>query len=224
MELWGHLVVFAQIVLINLLLSGDNAVVIAMAGRRLPPAQRRRAVWWGAAAAVLLRCALTVLAALLLDIPYLQTAGALLLLVIAFKLLTDHKEETSSGAGASTLAGAVWTIVTADFIMSLDNVLAVAAVAGEDTALLLIGIAMSIPIIIWGSSFIMHLLDRYPMLLYVGGALLGYAACEMALKDRGLAPLLANVGENGIRALPFATVAVLLIAALWMKRRARATA
>ncbi|MDG0793252.1 TerC family protein [Cohnella ginsengisoli] len=221
MELWGQLVVFSQIVLINLLLSGDNAVVIAMAGRRLPPAQRRRAVWWGAAAAVLLRCMLTVLAALLLDIPYLQTAGAVLLFVIAFKLLTDHKEEVSAGTGASTLAGAVWTIVVADFVMSLDNVLAVAAVAGEDTALLLIGIAMSIPIIIWGSSFIMHLLDRYPFLLYAGGALLAYAACEMALKDKGLAPLISLMSESGVHALPFAAAAALLSAALWTKRRSR---
>lgn len=224
MELWGQLIVFAQIVLINLLLSGDNAVVIAMAGRRLPPAQRRRAVWWGAAAAVLLRCALTVLAALLLDVPYLQTVGAVLLFVIALKLLTDHKEEADVHAGSSTLAGAVWTIVAADFVMSLDNVLAVAAVAGEDTALLLIGIAMSIPIIIWGSSFIMHLLDRYPFLVYAGGALLGYAACEMALKDRGLAPLLAGIGEGAVEALPYAVVAVLLVLALWIKRRSRVEA
>ncbi|MEK0313045.1 TerC family protein [Cohnella sp. 56] len=218
-ELWGQFVIFVQIVLINLLLSGDNAVVIAMAGRRLPPAQRRRAVWWGAAAAVLLRCGLTVLAALLLDIPYLQTIGAVLLLAIAYKLLGDQKEETSDHAGSATLAGAVWTIVAADFVMSLDNVLAVAAVAGEDTGLLLIGIAMSIPIIIWGSSFIIHLLDRYPLLVYAGGALLGYAAIEMALGDRGLAPLLAGFSESALKALPYAAVAVLLLASLWRRRR-----
>lgn len=218
-ELWGQFVIFVQIVLINLLLSGDNAVVIAMAGRRLPPAQRRRAVWWGAAAAVLLRCGLTVLAALLLDIPYLQTIGAVLLLAIAYKLLGDQKEETSDHTGSATLAGAVWTIVAADFVMSLDNVLAVAAVAGEDTGLLLIGIAMSIPIIIWGSSFIIHLLDRYPLLIYAGGALLGYAAIEMALGDRGLAPLLAGLSESALKALPYVAVAVLLLASLWRRRR-----
>lgn len=220
-ELWGQLVIFAQIVLINLLLSGDNAVVIAMAGRRLPAAQRRRAVWWGAAAAVLLRCALTVLAALLLDIPYLQTIGAALLFVIAYKLLSEQKEETSQGAGSSTLMGAVWTIVAADFVMSLDNVLAVAAVAKDDTALLLIGIAMSIPIIIWGSSFIIHLLDRYPALVYAGGALLAYAACEMALGDRGLAPLLAALNEGALKALPYAAAGLLLLAALRGRRRGR---
>ncbi|MBB6675588.1 TerC family protein [Cohnella nanjingensis] len=221
MGFWENAVVFAQIVLINLLLSGDNAIVIAMAGRRLPPGQRQAAVWWGAAAAVLLRCVLTVGAVALLDIPFLQTVGAILLLGIALKLLLDQKDQHGETRAASTLAGAVWTIVVADFVMSLDNVLAVAAVADGDIALLVIGIAMSIPIIIWGSSFIMRLLDRFPFLAYVGGALLGYASGEMLLKDRGLAPLLSRLDADAHRALPFALVALLLAAALWMRRRGR---
>ncbi|MCC3372828.1 TerC family protein [Cohnella sp. REN36] len=217
MEFWENTVVFAQIVLINLLLSGDNAIVIALAGRRLPPGQRQAAVWWGAAAAVVLRCALTIVAVALLNIPYLQTAGAFLLLGIALKLLLDQKGGHETRA-ASTLAGAVWTIVVADFVMSLDNVLAVAAVADGDIVLLVIGIAMSIPIIIWGSSFIMRLLDRFPFLVYIGGALLAYAAGEMLLKDRGLAPLLERLNADAHRALPFAVVALLLALALWMRR------
>jgi YjbE family integral membrane protein len=144
------LIVFLEIVMINLLLSGDNAIVIAMAGRKLPMHQRRNAVWWGALAAIVLRCVLTLGAIKLLHVPFLQTAGAVLLLIIAFQLLLDNKETTANTHAASTLAGAVWTIVVADFVMSLDNVLAVAAVANGDTAMLIIGIAMSIPIIIWG--------------------------------------------------------------------------
>jgi len=214
--------IFLEIVMINLLLSGDNAVVIAMAGRKLPPHQRRRAVWWGAAAAIVLRCGLTLGAIALLNIPFLQTAGAALLFMIAFQLLLDDKEKTSHARPAGTLAGAVWTIVVADFVMSLDNVLAVAAVAKGDTAMLLIGIAMSIPIIIWGSSFIMRLLDRLPWLLYLGGGLLGYTAAEMALGDPGWRTYRHLLTPDGEKLFPIMAVALLLVLALWKRRKAHA--
>lgn len=213
--------VFAEIVLINLLLSGDNAIVIAMAARRLSPGQRQAAVWWGTAAAVLLRCGLTLAAVKLLGVPYVQTAGALLLFGIALKLLTDNREEPEAEmrSARTTIAGAVWTIVMADFVMSLDNVLAVAAVARGDAALLLIGIAMSIPIIIWGSSFIMRVLDRLPFLAYIGGGLLAYAAGEMLVQDPGWERLLPNAAAKFIEGAPYAAVALLVAAALLLRRR-----
>jgi len=188
------LLVFMQIVLINMLLSGDNAVVIAMASNGLPSAQRKKAVWWGSAAAVLLRCILTVMAVALLQIPYLQATGALLLGIIAVKLFRDAfngEEAELPGSGNSrkrsvSLMAAVRTIVAADFIMSLDNVLAIAAIADGEPVLLILGIVASIPIIIWGSHFVGALLRKFPPLVYVGAALLGYAAGEMLVSDPGL--------------------------------------
>jgi YjbE family integral membrane protein len=215
------LFVFMEIVMINLLLSGDNAIVIAMAGRRLPAHQRRRAVWWGAAAAIGLRVLLTLGAITLLHVPFLQTAGAVLLFVIALQLLLDSKEKTEHTPAATTLAGAVWTIVVADFVMSLDNVLAVAAVANGDTALLIIGIVMSIPIIIWGSSFIMRVLDRLPGLLYLGGGLLAYTAAEMILSDPGIKRFSHLLRPEAEKIFPFLAVSVILVAALWMRRRSK---
>ncbi|BBI34704.1 TerC family protein [Cohnella abietis] len=213
------LLVFLEIIMINLLLSGDNAIVIAMAGRRLPPNQRRRAVWWGAIFAIVLRCVLTLGAIKLLHIPFLQTAGAILLFVIALQLLLDNKEKSHDNKAASTLAGAVWTIVVADFVMSLDNVLAVAAIAGGDTAMLIIGIVMSIPIIIWGSSFIIRVLDRFPGLLYLGGGLLGYTASEMMLGDAGLKKYIHMLPSEFDRLFPIIMVMLLLVAALILRRR-----
>lgn len=214
--------VFLEIVMINLLLSGDNAIVIAMAGRRLPAAQRRKAVWWGAVAAILLRCILTLGALTLLHIPFLQTAGAVLLLVIALQLLLDNREHTTATQAATTLAGAVWTIVVADFVMSLDNVLAVAAIAGGDTVMLIIGIVMSIPIIIWGSSVIMRLLDRLPGLVYIGGGLLGYTAAEMILSDPGLKRYSHMLPTEIDKLFPLLTVVALLLLALILRRSSRA--
>ncbi len=219
MELLDRLVVFTEIALINLLLSGDNAIVIAMAARRLPHRQRRSAVWWGTGAAVLLRCILTLGAIALLRIPFLQSAGALLLLLIAFKLIAERNETESHSPAATTLAGAVWTIVTADFVMSLDNVLAVAAVADGDIPLLLMGIAMSIPIIIWGSSFIMRLLDKLPELAYAGGALLAYTAGKMMLHDNGLMQYVPASAAEIPKALPYLFAAVLLLTALVNRKR-----
>ncbi|WP_123039838.1 TerC family protein [Cohnella candidum] len=218
MELLDRLFVFLEITLINLLLSGDNAVVIALAARRLPLPQRRKAVWWGAAAAVLLRCVLTLGAVAMLGVPFLQTAGALLLFGIALKLMLERGGHDTRTPSASSLAGAVWTIVAADFVMSLDNVLAVAAVADGDVAMLVIGIVMSIPIIIWGSSFIMRLLDRLPGLTYAGGALLAYTAGEMMLHDEGLARLIPAFAGEGQKSLPYVAAAVLLGAALVIRR------
>ncbi|WP_183084671.1 TerC family protein [Paenibacillus sp. RUD330] len=194
-----NLWIFLQIIMINILLSGDNAVVIAMASRQLPSQQRKRAVWWGSFAAVGLRCLLTLAAISLLKLPYLQAAGSVLLVWIAVKLLHDAEAGRRPGtsgarpAVAATLAGAVWTIVTADFIMSLDNVLAVAAVADGEPVLMMLGIILSIPMIIWGSHVLGKLLARYPSLVYAGSGLLGYAAGEMLVSDPGLHGAFARI-------------------------------
>jgi YjbE family integral membrane protein len=214
------LLVFLEIVMINLLLSGDNAIVIAMAGRKLPIHQRRKAVWWGAVAAIVLRCVLTLGAIALLHIPFLQTAGAIMLFVIALQLLMDDRNSSShDNVAANTLFGAVWTIVVADFVMSLDNVLAVAAVSNGDTVMLIIGIVMSIPIIIWGSSFIMRMLDRLPWLVYLGGGLLGYTAAEMMLGDPGLKRFVHILPESLEKTFPFVAIIVLLLLALTLRKR-----
>jgi YjbE family integral membrane protein len=215
--------VFVEIVFINMLLSGDNAVVIALASQQLPPKQRKKAVWWGAAAAVALRCLLTLIALTLLEVPYLQAVGAVLLFMIAVKLVKDaasHRSEDAQSVGrVSSLAGAVRTIVAADFIMSLDNVLAIAAVAEGEPVLILLGIAISIPMIIWGSQMLSSLLHRFPTLVYLGGGLLGYAAGEMLMND----PALEKVGFSGMstlhQAVPILFIPLVIIIALLRLRR-----
>ncbi|WP_055107444.1 TerC family protein [Paenibacillus ihumii] len=180
-----HLLLLSEILIINLVLSGDNAVVIAMASKNLPLHQRKQAVWWGAFGAVLMRCVLTWLAAVLLQIPYIQAAGGLLLAIIAFKLL-QRREQAAEDKQANTIWKAIQTILVADFIMSLDNVLAIAALADGDLAILVIGIAISIPIVIWGSNLISDWLQRFPALTFAGAGILGYTAGDMMLKDAKL--------------------------------------
>ncbi|MBW5448073.1 YjbE family putative metal transport protein [Cohnella sp. CFH 77786] len=177
-----QLFILLEILLINIILSGDNAVVIAMASKSLPERQRKQAVWWGSCAAVVLRILLTFAAVYLLHIPYIQAVGSVLLLYIAIKLVTDD-----GGHGnvkeATSLAGAVSVILLADFVMSLDNVLAIAAVAAGNYWMIAIGIALSIPLIVWGSSLVMKLLTRFPLLIYAGAGVLGYTAGEMLVKE-----------------------------------------
>lgn len=216
-------VTFMEIVLINVLLSGDNAVVIAMASQQLPPAQRKRAVWWGAFAAVGLRCLLTFAALSLLNTPYLQAIGAVLLFYIAVKLLLDSESETdkqrSGKPKAKSLGQAVRTIVAADFIMSLDNVLAIAAVAEGEPVLILLGIALSIPMIIWGSQMIGALLHRFPILVYLGAALLGYTAGGMFVHDAGINRLWLHSEPVIAGAIPLFCVPIVIILGILLRRR-----
>jgi YjbE family integral membrane protein len=177
-----HFILFLQIMLINIVLSGDNAVVIALASKNLPLEQRKKAIWWGAFGAIALRLVLTLVAVSLLDIPYIQAAGSFLLLWIAVKLLTDDDSHANIKE-ASTLGKAIWTIVVADFVMSLDNVLAIAAKGNGNPAIIILGIGLSIPIIIWGSTMVVNLLNKYPILVFLGAAILGYTAGEMFVKD-----------------------------------------
>ncbi|MDO7905431.1 TerC family protein [Paenibacillus sp. JX-17] len=196
-----HIWLLTQILMINLVLSGDNAVVIAMASNHLPAHQRKKAVWWGSMGAVILRCILTFMAVLLLGIPYIQAAGGLLLLWIAFKLLYENSGEVQVRQSSSTWK-AVQTILAADFVMSLDNVLAIAALAKGDLAVIIIGIAISIPIVVWGSNLIGLLLRRYPILVLLGSAILAYTAGEMLLRDPKLGSLLSALPGDANSLLP----------------------
>ncbi|MFF2482856.1 TerC family protein [Paenibacillus sp. NPDC058071] len=217
------LMILLQIVMINLLLSGDNAVVIAMASQSLPKQQQRKAVWWGAMAAVGLRCLLTLAAISLLQTPYLQAVGSLLLLYIAVKLLidADNGGEVHAIKKANTLGQAVRTIVVADLVMSLDNVLAIAAVAKGETLLIVLGIALSIPMIIWGSRLLGTLLVKFPSFVYIGSGLLGYAAGGMLVHDPGLTGHFANAPAVIVQSLPL-FCAPLVIAFGIMIRRMKA--
>jgi YjbE family integral membrane protein len=185
-------VAVSQIIVIDLLLSGDNAVVIAMACRNLPDEQRRKGILWGVAGAVLLRVILTALAAALLGLPYLKLVGGLLLLWIGIKLLLPEDEAGEDIAGSSRLIGAIKTIIVADFVMSLDNVIGVAAAAHDSLWLLVFGLAVSIPLIVFSSRLILHLMERMPILVTLGAGLLGYVAGSMMATD----PLLADWIDN----------------------------
>jgi len=180
--MWENVLLFFQILLINIVLSGDNAVVIAMASKNLPVEQRKQAIWWGAFGAIALRLLLTLVAVMVLGIPFIQAIGSVLLLWIAIKLLVED-EGNKTVAEAKTLGSAIWTIIGADLIMSLDNVLAIAATAKNDIAIIILGITLSIPLIIWGSTVVMKLLHRFPILVYLGAAILGYTAGEMFTND-----------------------------------------
>lgn len=179
----------AQIIGVNIILSGDNAVVIALAARSLPPAQQKKAVVYGSLAAIVMRIVLTMVAAKMMALPWLRIVGSLLLLWIGVKLIAPE-EETAHGDKAShqSTMAAIRTILIADLVMSLDNVIAVAAAAKGDLALLIIGLAISIPLIIFGSTLILRLMDRFPIIITLGGALLGYVAGEMAVSDSVIAP------------------------------------
>ena len=187
-EFWLAL---SQIILINIVLSGDNAVVIAMASRSLPKQQQRQAILFGSVGAIVLRIVLTFFAVYLLTLPYLKLAGAALLLWIGIGLLKgDDGEEHLEGH--SNLAAAIRTIVMADLVMSLDNVIGVAAAAKGNVPLLVFGLVISIPLIIFGSAIILKLMTRFPVIITLGAALLGWVAGEMAITDPSIASFTAN--------------------------------
>lgn len=180
-------VTLAQIMMINIVLSGDNAVVIAMASRALPPKQQKQAILLGSFGAIFLRVVLTFFAVMLLDLPYLKIAGAVLLVWIGVKMLMEGDEEQELD-GHSNMWAAVKTIIVADFIMSLDNVLGVAAAAKGSLLLLIIGLAVSIPLIVYGSTLILKLMNRFPIIVTAGGGILGWVAGEMFVTDMAVSP------------------------------------
>ena len=183
-----------QIIAIDVLLGGDNAVVIALACRRLPEKQRNRGIFWGVVGAIMLRILLIFFALQLLSLPYLKITGALLLLWIGIKLLQPEKEDGHGDVEGSThLFGAIRTIIVADAVMSIDNVIAVAGAAKGGIVLVVFGILFSVPIIVWGSRIVLKMMDRFPFVITLGGALLGWIAGEMLVSDTVLQPFFKGI-------------------------------
>lgn len=175
-----------KIVWINIILSGDNAVVIALAARSLPAEQQKKAIFWGSGAAVVLRIALTVVAAKLLELSFLQIAGGLLLLWIGVQLLSEEEDGDGHAKESGGLMAAVRTILIADLVMSLDNVIAVAAAAKGSMVLLVLGLAISIPLVIFGSTLMIKLMERFPIIVMLGAALIGWVGGETIVSDVAL--------------------------------------
>jgi len=171
------------IIWINIILSGDNAVVIALAARSLPPEQQKKAIMFGSGAAVVLRIGLTVVAAKLMTLEYLQIIGGILLLWIGAQLLAGEDEDEGEDGEHSSLFAAIRTILIADLVMSLDNVIAVAAAAKGDEVLLIIGLAISIPLVIFGSTLMIKLMERFPIIITLGAALIGWVGGETVASD-----------------------------------------
>jgi YjbE family integral membrane protein len=182
--IWAAL---GNIILVNIVLSGDNAVVIAMAARGLQGKQQKLAIIWGSAAAIAMRVVLTMFAIELLTYPYLKIVGALLLLYIGVQLLAEGDEDEESVIEHTLLWAAVRTIMMADLVMSLDNVIGVAAAARGNATLLIIGLAISIPLIVFGSTIMLKLMEKFPIIITLGGALLGYLAGDMFVTDPAVA-------------------------------------
>src|SRR5438034_729176 len=172
-----------QIILVNIVLSGDNAVVIALAARSLPARQQKAAIIWGSVAAIAMRVMLTLVAIEMLRLPYLKIVGSLLLFWIAVQLLVPDNGDAEGTASGGTMFAAIRTILIADLVMSLDNVIGVAAAAKGDRLLLILGLAISIPLIVFGSTLILKLHNRFPVIITVGAGLLGWVAGEMLITD-----------------------------------------
>lgn len=183
---WGAV---GQIIMIDVLLGGDNAVVIALACRNLPHEQRNKGVFWGTAGAIILRVILITFAVMLLDLPFLKVVGAALLIWIGVKLLVPEKEEEHHKIqGSAKLLGAIKTIIVADFVMSLDNVIAIAGAAQQahddhQTLLVIFGLLVSVPFIVFGSQVVLRLIDRFPVIVWLGGGLLGWIAGGLVTTD-----------------------------------------
>ena len=209
-----------QIIAIDILLGGDNAIVIALACRRLPEAQRKQGIFWGVVGAIGLRVILIFFALQLLAIPFLKIVGGLLLLWIGIKLLQPEEEVHDSIEGSTHLLGAIRTIIIADAVMSLDNVIAVAAAAKGDLGLVIFGILVSIPIVVWGSKFVLKLMDRLPVVITFGGALLGWIAGDMLLGDAVVKPYLE--GQPGWLKYAASTAGALVVMTIgtWLAKRA----
>ncbi|MDE2413206.1 MAG: TerC family protein [Comamonadaceae bacterium] len=179
-DFWIGLV---KIIWINIILSGDNAVVIALAARSLPPEQQKKAVLFGSGAAVVLRIVLTVVAARLLELSFLQILGGCLLLWIGYQLLTGEEEGEGDAKAGGSMVAAIRTILIADLVMSLDNVIAVAATAQGDMVLLILGLTISIPLVIFGSTLMIKLMERFPIIVTLGAALIGWVGGETIVND-----------------------------------------
>jgi YjbE family integral membrane protein len=189
-EFWLGL---AKIIGVNIVLSGDNAVVIALAARSLPPQQQKLAIFWGSGAAIVMRIVLTLFAVTLLGMPWLKLIGSLLLFWIGVKLLIEEEGDENIDSSDNLIA-AIKTILIADLVMSLDNVIAVAAAAQGNMVLLVLGLAISIPMVIFGATLLLKLMERYPVIITIGAALIGMVAGEMLVTDHALKDWQTGIG------------------------------
>ncbi|HSW17724.1 MAG TPA: TerC family protein [Ramlibacter sp.] len=217
-EFW---IALFQIIMINIVLSGDNAVVIALASRSLPPQQQKKAIMFGSVGAIVLRIVLTFFAVYLLTLPYLKLIGAALLLWIGVGLLKGEDDEAEL-EGHSGLAAAIKTIIVADLVMSLDNVIGVAAAAKGNVVLLVVGLVISIPLIIYGSTLILKLMSRFPVIITIGAGLLGWVAGEMAVSDPAIADWIAN-HHYMHQVAPVAGAVLVVALGKWLTSRAAST-
>lgn len=193
-EFFQHLnwIALGQIILIDLLLGGDNAILIAMACKNLSPELRLKGILWGTAGAILIRIILIIFAVTLLQLPFLKLVGGALLLWVGVKLLVDDADAHNNVAASSKLAGAIKTIIIADLVMSIDNVMAIASAAEQaggqhQLTLVVLGILISIPIVVWGSTLVLKLMERLPMIITFGAGLLGYIGGAMMVADTAIA-------------------------------------
>jgi YjbE family integral membrane protein len=222
-SLSNHIVRGLSIVLIDLVLAGDNALVIAMAVRGLPQKQRKIAIAWGAAAAVILRVGITIVAARLLSIEFIQLLGGALVLWIAVKVIADADSPPDAKPPQGTLLKAIWLIVFADITMSIDNILAVAGAAHGSIFLIVFGLCVSIPFVVFASNLIATLMDRHPVIVYLGVAILGYVGAEMMMTDHFIARTLQPSQAVRWIAEAIAIVAILVIGKLICHRRRAAS-
>jgi len=186
MPWWSALL---AIILIDLVLAGDNAIVIALAARNLPAEHQNKAIMWGTVGAIVVRSAMTVGVVWLLKIPGLMLVGGLGLLWIAYKLITDTSEDEHEGSGATTFWGAMKTIIVADALMGVDNVLGVAGAANGDFTLVVIGLLISIPIVVLGSKLVLRLVEKWPVIIHLGAAVLAFTAAQMIINEKLLDPI-----------------------------------
>ncbi len=213
-----------EIIVINILLSGDNAVVIALACRNLPKRQRKLGIFWGVIGAIILRVILTFFAVTLLQLPYLQLVGGALLLWIGVKLIAEDDDSEHAVESSDRLISAVKTVILADLVMSIDNVIGVAGAAKGSLLLLVFGLVVSIPLVVVGAQLIMKLIERFPFLVIAGGGLLGYIAGEIAVEDTAIKDwVVAHAGYLHWLA-PTLGVAFVVAIGVWLTRRQRSPA
>ena len=209
----------AAIVMIDLVLAGDNAIVIALAARNLPKVQQRQAIIWGTVGAIVVRSSLTVAVLWLLNTPGLMLAGGVALTWIGYRLLVDDDNgQHKDLAPVAGFWGAMRTIVIADTVMGLDNVLAVAGAAGGSMLLVVIGLLISIPIVVWGSTLILKSIERFPSILYVGGAVLAWTAAKMMVSEPFVAEWLAD-RASALRVAIYAGVIGGVLGLAWLRKR-----
>ncbi len=213
------LLILMQVIAIDIVLSGDNAVVIAMATRRLPKEKRNQAIYWGTFFAIALRIMFAIFIVFLLKIPLVHFLGGLLLVYIAYKVLIQDEGQAKNVSVKDSMAGAIWTIISADIVMSMDNVVAVAGASAGNYLILALGVLISIPIMIFGSKIILSYMERYPWIAYIGSGILAWTAGGMIIGDE-LIRTWFNLHEMNIN-IPFTIIvtALVLLVGYWQNKR-----